>query len=88
MKQLEKAPIWVQLAWASVPTRQIALSIIVSCVVFTLYCIPWVKFSANPLVAKLFLINDWWWSAPMVPLIAWYWISLKWVDKHDGWESN
>jgi hypothetical protein len=87
MKQIDNTPLWVSLAWASVPTRKIALWLIASCVVFALYCVPWVKFSAHPTVAKLFLIDDWWWSAPMIPLIIWYWLSLKWVDKHNAWED-
>jgi hypothetical protein len=87
MKQIDNTPLWVSLAWDSVPTRKIAMWIITSCVVFALYCVPWVKFSAHPTVEKLFLIDDWWWSAPMIPLIIWYWISLKWVDKHNAWED-
>ena len=80
-------PLWVRLAWDAIPTRKMAMAMIIFCVVFTLYCVPWVKFSANPLVAKFFLIDDWWWSAPMIPLIIWYWVSLKWVDNNNGWES-
>ena len=86
MKQLDNTPLWVSLAWASVPTRKMAMYLIISCGLFAIYCVPWVKWSANPLVAKLFLLNDWWWFASMIPLIIWYWLSLQWVDKHDGWE--
>ena len=86
MKQIDNTPVWVQLAWASVPTRKMAMYIIISCIVFALYCVPWVKFSANPLVEKLFLLTDWWWFASMIPLTIWYWFSLKWVDQHSGWE--
>ena len=86
MKQLDNTPLWVQLAWASVPTRKMAMYLIISCVVFAIYCVPWVKFSANPLVAKLFLLTDWWWFTSMIPLTIWYWLSLKWVDQHHGWE--
>jgi hypothetical protein len=87
MKQLDNTPLWVQLAWASVPTRKMAIWLIISCVVFAIYCVPWARFSANPLVAKLFWLHDWWWFASMIPLTIWYWLSLKWVDKHDGWET-
>jgi len=24
----------------------------------------------------------------MIPVIFWYWISLRWVDKHSGWAGN
>ena len=83
---MDITPLWVNLAWASVPTRKIAVWLIYSCVIFALYCVPWVQFSSNPLVARFFLLQDWWWFASMIPLIIWYWLSLKWVDNHDGWE--
>ena len=86
MKQIDNTPLWVQLAYASVPSRKIALWQIASCILFAFYCVPWVKWSSNPLVAKLFLLNDWWWFASMIPLTIWYWLSLQWVDKHDAWE--
>jgi hypothetical protein len=86
MKQLDNTPLWVSLAWASVPSRKMAIWLIISCVAFAVYCVPWVKFSSNSLVAKLFLLQDWWWFASMIPLIIWYWLSLKWVDQHQGWE--
>ena len=87
MKNIEKTPIWVTLAYANIHTRKMALWLIVSCVVFTLYCVPWVQYFKNDWVAKLFLIDDWSWLAMMIPMTLWYWISLKWVDKNQGWES-
>ncbi len=86
MKQIEKTPIWVTLAYANVHTRKMAIGIIIFCVVFALYCVPWVQYSKNEWVAKLFLIDDWSWLAMMVPMTAWYWLSLKWVDKNQGWD--
>ena len=86
MKQLDHTPLWVSLAWASVPSRKMAMWIIASCGLFAIYCVPWVMYSPNPLVAKVFLLNDWWWFTSMIPLTIWYWLSLKWVDKHDAWD--
>ena len=85
MKRIEKTPIWVSLAYANIHTRKVALWLIISCVVFTLYCVPWVQFSKNQWVAKLFLIDDWSWLVMMVPMTIWYWVSFKWVDKNKGW---
>ena len=85
MKTIEKTPIWVSLAYANIHTRKVALWLIISCVVFTLYCVPWVQFSKNQWVAKLFLIDDWSWLVMMVPMTIWYWVSFKWVDKNKGW---
>ena len=86
MKEIKGTPIWVSLAYASVPTRKIALWLVASCVLFTIYCIPWVKFSKDPIIAKLFLLDDWTWFAMMVPMCVWYWVALKWVDTNAGWE--
>ena len=85
MKQLDHTPLWVSLAWASVPTRNMAIWLIINCVVFAIYCVPWAQYSSKPLVVKLFLFRDWWFAS-MVSLTIWYWLSLKWVDKHDGWD--
>lgn len=87
MKQIEKTPMWVKLAYANVHRRKMAMILVICSAVFALYCVPWVQFSKSPIVAKLFLINDWSWVAMMIPMTIWYWVSLKWVDKNAGWES-
>ena len=86
MKELDSTPRWVSLAYSSVHTRKMALILVVSCAIFTLYCIPWVHFSKNVILAKFFLVDDWSWFIVMVPMTIWYWLSLRWVDGHDGWE--
>lgn len=87
MKQIDKTPLWVTLVYANVPTRKMALIMVIFCAVFTFYSVPWVQFSKNAMVAKLFLIDDWSWVAMMIPMTIWYWLGLKWVDKNAGWES-
>lgn len=87
MKLIDKTPIWVSLIYANVPTRKVALIIVISCAIFALYCVPWVQFSQNAIVPKVFLIDDWSWVAMMIPMTIWYWVGLKWVDKNAGWES-
>ena len=87
MKKIDKTPMWVTLIYANVHTRKMALIMVIFCAVFTLYCVPWVQFSKNVVVTKLFLIEDWSWFAMMIPMTIWYWLSLKWVDKNAGWES-
>ena len=87
MKVIEKAPIWVTLAYANVHTRKMALIMVIFCVVFALYCVPWVQFSQNKFVSKVFLIDDWSWFLSMIPLTIWYWAGMKWVDKNACWES-
>ncbi|OQW69582.1 MAG: hypothetical protein BVN34_04530 [Proteobacteria bacterium ST_bin12] len=85
MKQIDKTPFWVTLAYGNIHTRKMAMILVISCVVFALYCVPWVQFSNHTIVAKLFLIDDWSWVAIMIPTTIWYWVSLKWVDKNAGW---
>ena len=87
MKKIDKTPLWVSLVYANVHTRKMALIMVIFCVVFTFYCVPWVQFSKSSVVTKLFLIEDWNWFVMMIPMTIWYWISLKWVDKNAGWES-
>lgn len=88
MKHNDKAPIWVKLAYANVHTRKMALIMVIFCVIFALYCVPWMRFSQNATVGKLFVFKDWSWFLSMIPMTIWYWAGLKWVDKHRGWESQ
>ncbi|NOT86272.1 MAG: hypothetical protein HOP02_16165 [Methylococcaceae bacterium] len=88
MLKTDDMPMWVFLAFSSIATRKGAMLLIWSCLLFTLYCIPWVKFiPGNVWVGKLFLIDDWSWFAMMLPILLWYWLSLKWVDKRGDWEN-
>lgn len=88
MEKKDNMPLWVFLAFSSINTRKGALILIWSCIVFSIYCIPWVKFFADQeWVSKIFLIDDWSWIAMMVPMIIWYWLSLRWIDKNAVWES-
>lgn len=88
MIKTDNMPIWVFLAFSSINTRKGALILIWSSLLFTLYCIPFTTFVSNKgWLAKLFLIDDWSWFAMMLPMTVWYWISLRWIDKHDAWEN-
>ena len=87
MEKTKDMPLWVFLAFSSIETRKMAMILIWSCIVFTLYCIPWVMFVDNPWVKSIFLIDDWSWVTMMVPICLWYWLSLRWVDKHSAWPA-
>jgi len=79
-------PLWVYLAFSSVSTRKGALLLILASAVFTVYCIPWPLFFTGPdWLVSLFLVDDWSWFAAMVPVTCWYWLSLRWIDKHRAW---
>ncbi len=88
MEKKDNMPLWVFLAFSSLNTRKAALILIWSSAVFTLYCIPWSLFFAEQgWVSKVFIIDDWSWLAMMVPVVIWYWLSLKWIDKNAAWEK-
>jgi len=87
VEKTDNMPIWVFLAFSSIATRKGALILIWISVIFSIYCIPWALFfSGQDWVGGIFLIDDWSWLAMMVPIILWYWMSLRWVDNNSGWE--
>jgi hypothetical protein len=81
-----KIPLWVFLAFSSIQKRNHALILIWACIIFSIYSLPWSTFINNDLVSTLFLIEDWSWIAMMIPISAWYILSLRWMDTNDGWE--
>jgi len=88
MEKTDNMPIWVYLAFSAITTRKGALWLIWTCVVFSAYCIPWALFfPGRDWVVQLFLIDDWSWFAMMLPVIFWYWLSLRWIDRHSGWHA-
>ncbi|MFT4672924.1 MAG: hypothetical protein ACJA2O_002900 [Candidatus Azotimanducaceae bacterium] len=88
MEKKENTPLWVFLAFSSISTRKGASVLIFSCLIFSVYCIPWSQFFVQQeWVSTLFLIDDWSWVAMMVPIVIWYLLSLKWMDKNLGWDD-
>ncbi len=83
-----KMPLWVLLAFSSIQKRKHAIILIWASILFTLYCLPLVKFTNNELVTTLFMIDDWSWLAMMIPICIWYILSLRWMDKNDAWEAT
>ncbi len=88
MEKTKDMPLWVFLAFSSINTRKMAMILIWSSVLFTLYSFPWSVVTGSAVVAKIFIIDDWSWSAIMIPICLWYWLSLRWVDKHAAWPSS
>ena len=83
----KKMPLWVLLAFSSIHKRKHAIILIWASILFTLYCLPWVNFINNDIVTSFFLIDDWSWIAMMLPICAWYILSLRWMDKNTAWEN-
>ena len=85
--QKTKIPLWVFLAFSSIQKRHHALILIWACIMFTIYSLPWSTFIDNDMVSTLFMIEDWSWIAMMLPICAWYILSLRWMDTNQGWDS-
>ena len=88
MTNTKKTPLWVFLAFSAIETRKGAMILIWSCIIFTIYCLPWSTLLGDTLgeIGKqIFLIEDWSWVAMMIPMTGWYFASLLWMDKNDGW---
>ena len=78
MEKTDDMPLWVFLAFSSISTRKGALILIYSCLLFSIYCIPWGQFFAGQgWIEKIFLIKDWSWFAMMVPVYALVLVKLK-----------
>jgi hypothetical protein len=89
MQKTDDMPLWVFFALSSIETRKTALLMILSNVIFSAYCIPWVSlYTESEWVAKIFLIEDWEWFAWSFPMTFWMWLSVKWVDKKQAWKTT
>ncbi len=83
----KKMPLWVLLAFSSIHKRKHAIILIWASILFSLYCLPWVNFINNDLIATIFLIDDWSWIAMMIPICIWYVLCLRWMDQNAAWET-
>jgi len=88
MEKKDNMTLWVFLAFSSINTKKGALILIWSSVVFTLYCFPFSLFFAEQeWVKQVFLIDSWDWLAMMIPMVLWYYLSLRWMDKNKAWQN-
>lgn len=74
MHRTADMPLWVFLAYANIDTRKGALILFGCCLAFSIACIP-----------LSYYLKDWSWAAMMFPCSLWYWLSLRWMDKHAAW---
>jgi hypothetical protein len=86
MEESPARPLWVDLVFSVIQKRKHALWLIGASVVFSVYCFPWPKFIVedHPLVGLL-LADDWSWLALMIPVLVWYLLALRWMDKASAW---
>ena len=87
MEKSKNMPLWVFLAFSSIETRKGAKILIMCSAIFSIYCIPWPLIFNAEIIKTVFLIDDWSWIAMMLPIVAWYWLSMRWVDKNNGWDK-
>jgi hypothetical protein len=88
MEKTDNMPLWVFLAFSSISSRKGAVILTSVCALFTLYCLPWSLYSSASWVAKLFLIDSWDWFPMMLPMTAWYWLSMRWIDNNHHWQQG
>lgn len=74
MEKTTNMPSWVYFGLLNINTRKGALILFWSCFIFSLFCIP-----------LSYYLNDWSWAAVMFPISLWYWLCIRWVDKHASW---
>lgn len=75
MQRTQNMPLWVFLGLANINTRKGALILFSSCLAFSVLSLP-----------LSYYLNDWSWAAVMFPCSLWYWLCIRWVDRHSGWE--
>ena len=75
MERKENMPLWVFLGLMNIETRKGARILFWSSFAFALICIP-----------LSWYLNDWWWFGIMLPVVVWYGLSIRWVDRHSLWE--
>ncbi len=88
MIKAKNTPLWVYLAFSAIESRKAALLLTTSCILFTLYSLPWQSVTGttqDSIIGQLFLINDWSWAGMMIPISLWYLASLVWMDRNHGW---
>ncbi|MBI5041930.1 MAG: hypothetical protein HZB57_12260 [Gammaproteobacteria bacterium] len=78
MQRSPDMPLWVFLGLSSINTRKGALILFWSCFAFSVACIPLAYYQWVQWV-------DWSWVAIMFPCSLWYWLCIRWIDKHTGW---
>lgn len=74
MQRTPDMPLWVFLGLANINTRKGALILVWTCFAFSLLCIP-----------LSYYMHDWSWAGIMFLCSLWYWLSLRWVDRHAHW---
>lgn len=76
MQHLPDTPLWVTLGLANISTRKGALILFWTCFAFSVACIP-----------LSYYLEDWSWAAVMFPCSLWYWLCIRWMDRHAGWSE-
>ncbi len=81
MDRKDNMPVGGFLGLVNMETRKAALLLVSCTLVFGLVFLP-----------LPYLLDDWsWmdvvnWSGMMLDITLWYWLSIRWVDKHSFWD--
>ena len=69
-------PLWVFLGLMNIETRKGGMILVWACLAIAFICIP-----------VSYYFDDWSYAAMMFAITPWYWLSVKWVDKHSAWDA-
>lgn len=86
MEKKDNMPLWVFFGISSINTRKGGMMLVWSCVVCGILFLPWTTWvpSMN-FIPKDYRIDDLSWAAPTFLIAGWYWMCVRWVDKHSNW---
>lgn len=79
MDKKDNMPMWVFLGLMNIYTKKGAFVLLSSCILLGLICVPLA-------IYEMYTV-DWTWVAMMAAISLWYWLCIKWVDKHSAWQS-
>lgn len=77
MERSNSMPLWVFLGLMNVETRKGARILVYLMILVSVLSIP----------ASLYYA-DWTWAATLLPMGLWYWLCLRWADKHAIWTQT
>jgi hypothetical protein len=76
MQRSNNMPLWVFLGLMNVETRKGARILVYLMIVCAFASIP-----------LSWYLTDWLWAVTIVPMGIWYWLCLRWADRHAVWNK-
>lgn len=88
MERKENMPMWVFFGLSSINSRKGAMWLVWSCFVCSILFMPWVSLIPGiNFIPESVKLDNWDWAVPTFLITLWYWLCVRWVDKHSSWEA-